>query len=681
MAMNNGQNKFSELRRRAMDFLSEQPEAAPIASEDVQRLVHELDTYQIELELQNEDLRQIQSRLEKAYSRYAELYDFAPVAYFTVSVAGMIVEANLTAAEMLGVARRHMLTQPFSAFILPEDQDVFYLHRQKLLKTRQRQSFELRLLKQDKSVFHALMETAISAENGDHQDRFLVMANDISARKEAEMANLRRLKDRYQAIVMDQNEMICRLDPEGRITFANDAYCQVFGVAYQDILGTNFLPNIYQEDLPLVRDHFKGLTRENPEKTIEHRVLLSDGKTYWQQWVGRALFGLAGTVREYQAVGRDVTRLKETEARLAKEARIRQLFMDALPCVAMLLKFESREIVASNTAATAVGAIPGKKCFATFGRSDRPCPWCMAPQLWQSGEAQHSQFWAFDIFWDAYWIPVADDLYLHYAFNATEQWQNREALKTANDALEQRILERTQELEKSHRQLLHAEKLSAVGRLSASIAHEFNNPLQSVMTIVKGVEKFVPLEEKERKLVALALQECHRMKNLVANLKDFYRPSTGKHDPVNIHEVIDGLLLISKKDYQTRKITVVKKYGDNIPHIRAVADQVKQVFLNLLNNASDACEGNGAITISTETKGQEIGIHIEDNGIGIDPKYMDQIFEPFFTTKSTLKGTGLGLPVSYGIVQKHGGRIEVESEPGKGSKFSVFLPIAGIAHD
>jgi signal transduction histidine kinase len=355
--------------------------------------------------------------------------------------------------------------------------------------------------------------------------------------------------------------------------------------------------------------------------------------------------------------------------------------MDALPCVAMLLKFESREIVASNTAATAVGAIPGKKCFATFGRSDRPCPWCMAPQLWQSGEAQHSQFWAFDIFWDAYWIPVADDLYLHYAFNATEQWQNREALKTANDALEQRILERTQELEKSHRQLLHAEKLSAVGRLSASIAHEFNNPLQSVMTIVKGVEKFVPLEEKERKLVALALQECHRMKNLVANLKDFYRPSTGKHDPVNIHEVIDGLLLISKKDYQTRKITVVKKYGDNIPHIRAVADQVKQVFLNLLNNASDACEGNGAITISTETKGQEIGIHIEDNGIGIDPKYMDQIFEPFFTTKSTLKGTGLGLPVSYGIVQKHGGRIEVESEPGKGSKFSVFLPIAGIAHD
>lgn len=680
-AMNNGENKFPELRRRAQDILTEELGNATLVAEDVQRLVHELETHQIELELQNQDLRQVQGQLEKSYRRYAELYDFAPIAYFTVSVAGMIAEANLTASEMLGVARRHMLTRPFSAFILPEDQDVFYQHRAKLLKTRQRQSFELRLLRQDRSVFHALVETAVSVESGEHQDRYLVMASDISVRKEAEMAKLRRLKERYRAIVMDQNEMICRFDPEGRITFVNDAYCRFFGVTYQDILGTNFLPNIYAEDLPIVRDHFKGLTQENPEKTIEHRVLLSDGKIYWQQWVGRALFGLGGKVREYQAVGRDITRLKETEARLGEEARTRQLFMDALPCVAMLLKYESREIIASNTAAAAMGAIPGKQCFATFAKSDRPCPWCLAPQLWQSGEAQHNQYSAFDIYWDAYWIPVADDLFLYYAFDATEQWQNKEALRTLNEALEQRILERTTELEKSHRQLLHAEKLSAVGRLSASIAHEFNNPLQSVMTIFKGFEKFVPLEDKEKKLVALALQECLRMKNLVANLRDFYRPSSGNSEQVNIHEIFDGLLLMSKKDYQMRKITVVKKYGDNVPHICAVVDQVKQVFLNLLNNAGDACEGEGVITITTEIIGQDVGVHVEDNGIGIDPKNMNQIFEPFFTTKSTLKGTGLGLPVSYGIVKKHGGRIEVESEQGKGSKFSVFLPIASFSHD
>jgi PAS domain S-box-containing protein len=682
MAKNSDNNKFSALRSRAQEFLAEKPDNAILSSEDIQRVLHELDTYRIELELQNQDLCQVQIELEKSHRRYADLYDFAPVAYLTVSDTGMIVEANLTAAEMLGVARGQLRKRPFSSFILPEDQDVFYLHRGKMLKTRQRQSYELRLQKHDRSVFHALLETAVSLANGDYPGQYLVIVSDISVHKEAELAKLHRLKDRYRAIVMDQNEMICRFDPEGRITFVNDAYCRFFGVTYQEILGTNFLPNIYKEDLPIVRNHFKDLTQENPEKTIEHRVLLSDGKIYWQQWVGRALFGREGKVREYQAVGRDITRLKETEARLREEARIRQLFMDALPCVAMLLRYESREIVASNTAAVAIGAIPGKQCFATFAKSDCPCPWCLAPQLWQSGEAQHSQFWALDIYWDAYWIPVAKDLYLHYAFDTTEQWQNKEALKTANEALEQRILGRTTDLEKSHKQLLHAEKLSAAGRLSASIAHEFNNPLQSVMTIFKGIEKFVPLEEKEKNLVALALQECYRMKKLVANLRDFYRPSSGNQEQVNIHEVFDGLLLMGKKDYQIKKLTVVKKYGDNIPHIDAVADQLKQVFLNLLNNASDACEGNGGmITITTEIKGQEVGIHIEDNGVGIDPKNIDQIYEPFFTTKSTLKGTGLGLPVSYGIVKKHGGRIEVKSEPGNGSKFSVFLPIAAVAHD
>jgi PAS domain S-box-containing protein len=630
--------------------------------------------------LQNQDLRQTQRHLEESNHRYTELYDFAPVAYFTVGVTGMIVEGNLAAAEMLGVERSELMTLPFTSFILPEDQDAYYLHGQKLLKTRQRQSFELQLRRHDHSVFHALIETSIVSENSDRQGQILIMANDITLRKEAEIAKLRQLKDRYWAIVMDQNEMICRFDSGGRITFVNDAYCRIFGVPYQEILGTNFLPNIYSEDADIVHNHFRDLTRENPEQTIEHRVRLSDGKIYWQQWIGRVFFDMAGNVSEYQAVGRDITRLKETEARLEEEVRIRQLFMDALPCVAMLLN-DSRVIVASNTAAVAVGAVPGKQCFATFGKSDCACLWCLAPKLWQTGEAQRGQFWALDVYWDSYWIPVADDLYLRYAFDITEQQKNKEALKHANELLEQRVLERTEELERSHNQLLHAEKLSAVGRLSASIAHEFNNPLQSVMTIFKGFEKFVPLEEKETELVALALDECQRMKKLIANLKDFYRPSSGEYTQVDIHEIVDGVLLLGKKEYHMKNIRIVKNYGEHIPHIYAVADQLKQVFLNLLNNSCDACAGSGVITITTEKNEQEIGIYFEDNGIGIDPENIDHIFEPFFTTKSELKGTGLGLSVSYGIVIKHGGRIEVVSEPGKGSTFYVFLPVTRISYD
>jgi len=665
-----------ELRERATKFLTVTPEQAEITEEDVKKLIHELYTYQIELELQNEDLRNTQQELEQSRRRYADLYDFAPVAYFTISDKGLIVEANLTAGTMLGVARGHLLSQRFSNFIVTEDQDVFYLHRKKLLETGQEQSFELRLQKREGSLFYAQLEMILYSDGSDPPGQLRMSVYNVTIRKEAELAALLQMKDRYRAIVMDQTELICRFDPEGRMTFVNDAYCRYFGVDFKDILGTNFLPNIHADDLPLVRNHFTTLTPDQPEKIIEHRVYRPDGKLRWQQWCGRGLFDQQGRLIEYQAVGRDITQLKVAEEKLQKESRLRQLFLDALPCIAMLLTYNTRLIVASNKAAAAVGAIPGHRCYTGWMQRESPCPWCLAPKSGTESQAQNGQFWAHGRYWDAFWIPVDEEFYLHYLFDITEKQKDKEALRKAYDELEQRVMERTLELQQSHAQLLHSEKLSAVGNLSASIAHEFNNPLQSVMTIIKGISQYATLDKNEQELVALALQECNRMKNLIADLQDFFRPTSGKPGPVDLHSTIDALLLLCKKDFHNRKITIVRKYGANLPHITAVADQLKQVFLNLLNNAADACAGRGIITLSTETAGEKyIVVRVQDNGEGISSANMKRLFEPFFTTKPEMKGTGLGLAVSYGIVKNHGGRIEVHSEPGKGSIFSVFLPI------
>ncbi len=675
-------DKFPELRTRAQALISSKQEKTAEYQDDVLKLVHELDTYQIELELQNEDLRRSQKELEISRDRYADLYDFAPVAYFTVNAEGMILEANLTAARILGIARGRLINRRFSNFIFPADQDVFYLHRKQMLETRQQQSYDLRLRKKDGNIFHALVETVMNPKDDDPPGQFRVMVSDISSQKEKELSKIHQVKERYRAIVMDQNDLICRFDSQGRLTFVNDAYCRYFDVNHWNLLGTTFFPNIHADDLTLVTDHFNNLTPQKPERTIEYRVVLQDGKTYWQQWFSRALYDMEGNFIEYQAVGRDITKLKETEKQLQSELRIRQLFMDALPCVALLIKYGSREIVASNKAAVAVGAIPGRKCHSTWPKSERPCTWCLAPNLWKNREPQNLQFWHNDIYWDAYWIPVENDLYLHYAIDNTEKQSAKEALKKAHDELEQRVTERTLELKKSHEQLLHSEKLAAVGKLSASIAHEFNNPLQSVMTIVKGIGQYVSLEKQEEELVALALQECHRMKNLIIDLKDFFQPTSGALTQVDIHTILDALLLLSKKDLHTREIKVVKKYSANLPLITAVSDQLKQVFLNLLNNAAYACEGGGVITITTEAvNGESVAIHIEDNGIGISSTNITHIFEPFFTTRPELKGTGLGLSVSYGIIRKHSGQINVKSEPGKGSIFSVILPIESIDNE
>ncbi len=573
MEKDSDKNKFSELRKKAQAFLASKSEKASekadIYKADIRQLVHELDTYQIELELQNEDLRTAQHELEESRRRYADFYDFAPVAFITTNDKGLILEANLTAGDMLGVTRGQLLNRLLSDFIFPDDQDTYYLRWRKLLETGRQQSYDLRLQRSDGTVFHGLVKTVAHSAGCHPSAQFRIVISDISIRKEAELAKLRRLRNRYRAIVMDQTEMICRFDPQGRITFVNDAYCRHFGVDHQDILGTNFLPAVHQDDLPLVEDHFKNLTQFKPDKTIEYRVYLPDGKVHWQQWCGRALYNEAGQIFEYQAVGRDITQLKEAE----------------------------------------------------------------------------------------------------------------EKLKKAHDELEQRVAERTLELQESHTQLLHSEKLAAIGNLSASFAHEFNNPLQSVMTIIKGISRYVPLEEKEKEFVALALQECYRMKNLIADLRDFFQPTSDKPTQIDLHAALDALLLLSKKDFHSRDITVVKKYGDNIPPIIAVGDQLKQVFLNLLNNAADACEGGGVITVSTKVCDMDnVAVQIADNGIGMSADDMAHIFEPFFTTKPTTKGTGLGLSVSYGIIKKHGGRIEVKSELNKGSRFSVFLPIESVHH-
>lgn len=262
-----------------------------------------------------------------------------------------------------------------------------------------------------------------------------------------------------------------------------------------------------------------------------------------------------------------------------------------------------------------------------------------------------------------------------------EQRQKAEReLQQAHDQLDARVQERTLELQKVHAQLLHAEKLSAIGKLAASIAHEFNNPLFGVMNVLTGLRKRAQLSTSEISLVSLALQECHRMSDLIQDLRDFNRPTSGVYAPMDLHAAIDGVLVLAKKEFQERRITILTDFDPNLPQIRAVGDQIKQVLLNLLNNAADACEGGGTITVATERRGTEVRIAISDSGCGIAPEAIPHIFEPFFTTKQAVKGTGLGLAVSHGIVQNHQGRIEVESQPNRGATFTVILPIHGALH-
>ncbi|EKD34461.1 MAG: multi-sensor signal transduction histidine kinase [uncultured bacterium] len=256
--------------------------------------------------------------------------------------------------------------------------------------------------------------------------------------------------------------------------------------------------------------------------------------------------------------------------------------------------------------------------------------------------------------------------------------QSEKQLKAMNEDLERQVEHRTRELQETQLQYLHAEKLSAIGKLSASLAHEFNSPLQSVMTIMKGLQMSAVLKEEEKTFLEAAISESKRMKKMLRNLQDFNRPSSGIKVLMDVHETLDSILLVQKSDLQTRRISVALNYAERLSLILVIPDQIKQVLLNLLTNAADACPADGGeITISTWQKDRIVAIAIKDTGVGIEPDKIDRIFQPFYSTKPEVKGTGLGLSISHGIIKNHQGEIWVESLPGNGATFTVLLPVNG----
>lgn len=250
-------------------------------------------------------------------------------------------------------------------------------------------------------------------------------------------------------------------------------------------------------------------------------------------------------------------------------------------------------------------------------------------------------------------------------------------LKEERDKLEQRVEERTLELQKTTSQLVQSEKMAAIGRLSASIAHEINNPISGIRSVLDGIGLGVAkcLSGDDRTLLQLGLKECDRVRSLSSCLLKFGRyPSEVKED-TDINYIVVDLVTLVGQDLAKSGIEIELELADDLPPVHVVVDQIKQIFLNLINNARDAmAEGPGRLRIASEKNDVGLVVRVSDTGPGIKPGDLNHVFEPFFTTKAARQGTGLGLAISYAIAQNNGGWLTVESEAGQGAIFSLFLP-------
>lgn len=257
-----------------------------------------------------------------------------------------------------------------------------------------------------------------------------------------------------------------------------------------------------------------------------------------------------------------------------------------------------------------------------------------------------------------------------------------DALAELNTTLEQKVQERTRALEQAHASLRHAEKLGALGRLSAGVAHEINNPLTGILGLLELIREDCPpncvinphlhqdLEKIDRQIASIA--------QLVQRLRDYAKPPRQERRPVVLNQVVQEVLHLAGRELGKRYIEVIQELDPDLPPVYASPGQMGEVLLNLVLNAQDAMPEGGKLYIRTRAQGGWVHLEVADTGSGIPPEVLEHIFEPFFTTKGE-RGTGLGLAICESIIRDHGGEIRVESRSGQGSTFSVILPVAELS--
>ncbi len=415
----------------------------------------------------------------------------------------------------------------------------------------------------------------------------------------------------------------------------------------------------------------------------------------------------------------------KSEIELHSSARKHQMLFESTQDALMFLSPPSWRFTGANQAALKLFGASNLAEFTTLG------PWDVSPELQPDGERStelaqeslaiamregsyffewvHQRLDGTPFFANVLLTRLGDgeNLFVQATVrDISERKQAEEALK--QEKIEQAIL--IHKLGEAQSHLLQSEKMASIGQLAAGVAHEINNPIGYVYSNLGTLEKYVRdtfnlldlYEQAESKIsdadtraniheaknkvdLAYLKQDLSalmneskdgitRVKSIVQNLKDFsHADATDEWRFSDLHKGIDSTLNIVNNELKYKAV-LVKQYG-YIPEVECLLPQLNQVFMNLLVNAAHAIEDHGTITISTGQQGEEVFVKISDTGKGIAPEHINKIFEPFFTTKPVGKGTGLGLSLSYNIVLKHYGRIEVQSELGKGATFCVWLPI------
>ena len=473
---------------------------------------------------------------------------------------------------------------------------------------------------------------------------------------------------------------IIAMDPRGIILEYNRGSANLFGWEKDEVVGKMWIGRTFLKEA-----RSRGILQEISRKietagVVEYQMerTRKDGSRFQANAIVTALQDSSGKILGFLEIARDITE----KLRLEKELRETKDYLE--------------NIVQSSVDAIVTTDPKGRITFVNKAMEEivgvSPKDMIQQPisrfYLEGIGEArkimgilrEKGSLQNYDTFAVRRGKPVP--IFLSASLLRNEAGEIIGTLGVFKDLTEMKKLE--EELKKTQAHLFQVGKMRAMGELVAGVAHEINNPLMAADTFLHVIQENLPAGEPNRQRLEL-IQKCHsRIAKIINHLKDFSRQSKLDFRQIDISEPIENALLITGQQLLNHGIRVRKEFQPDLPQIRGDSTQLEQVFLNLIANAKDAMEAAGRkrdLTIRTSlirhSGWNDIEISFEDTGSGIAEENREKIFEPFFSTKEVGKGTGLGLSICYGIIEAHGGRIEVESRVQEGTTFRVILPVLG----
>ena len=527
-------------------------------------------------------------------------------------------------------------------------------------------------------------------------------------------------KDRriYRHIFENMVEVLYRADNQGKITLISPSAIDMFGYSsVEELIGKNIAETFYSD--PTDRNVFLDKLAEL-KKVVHYPLVLKkkDGSVFHCKTTSYYIYDDNHNMVGVEGIIMDTSEQFLAEQALQQAADI----VDNMQVGIYIYHLEDLEddgtlrMISANPASEKLTGVPpseviGKTLDENFpGLREKGIPQKYAEVI-RSQEP-----------WEIEDIYYGDERVISAAFSvkAFPLPNNQVGVSFENimgrKKIENEIRAKNEELEKNlarikemHIQLVMSEKMASLGEITAGVAHEIKNPLNFITGTIEPLKRDISdllevLEKYESVIVDLDLQEAfyevhtfkseiefdfllseihklmegisegaNRTKEIVKSLGSFSHKGDDKFVMHNIHEGIDSTLILLGNKIKNR-ITIHKEYG-NTPEIECLPDKLNQVFMNILSNAIQAIDGNGEIFIKTKSEGSDVIIKIRDSGKGMTDEVQKRVFEPFYTTKGMGKGTGLGLSISYSIVEQHNGKIDISSEPSKGTEFIITLPV------